>query len=153
MLVFGGKDEKQIDGNIIRDIINDKGGGNLRAVVEEKRGRGRPPKGSGKGGIKTVSTELDENQQKALDELYRPENWAAVASIPFNLRKAMTGSKVFELDAEEKALLGSPLSMMIRSLGILDPKYIAMTVFFSNLTAIWTEKEILYRAQLKKEVE
>lgn len=150
MGIFGGKEDVTTNKS---DLGTDAGKPNLSEVVAEKKGRGRPKGGGGKGGVKTVQPELDENQQKALDELYRPENWAAVAAIPFNLRKAMTGSKVFELDSEEKALLGSPLSMMMRSLGILDPKYIAMTVFFSNLTAIWTEKEILYRAQLKKEVE
>jgi len=105
--------------------------------IEEKGKRGRKPKSE------TLQDEL-------VKDLYKPSIWQEVSALPFNIRKAMTGDEVFELNKDQKESLGAPLALIMKMLVEIDPKYLALTVFFINLGTIWTEKEIIYSMKKKK---
>lgn len=105
--------------------------------IEEKGKRGRKNKSE------TLQDEL-------VKDLYKPSIWQEVASLPFNIRKAMTGDEVFDLNKDQKESLGAPLALVMKMLVEIDPKYLALTVFFINLGTIWSEKEIIYSLKKKK---
>jgi len=105
--------------------------------IEEKGKRGRKPKSE------TLQDEL-------VKDLYKPSIWQEVSALPFNIRKAMTGDEVFELNKDQKESLGAPLALIMKMLVEIDPKYLALTVFFINLGTIWSEKEIIYSMKKKK---
>lgn len=126
----------------------DQGGLTLAQGIEEKkRGRGRPPGSGGKSRAGAVPDGLPPDSGIGVEELYKAENWEEVAALPFNVRKAMTGSEVFELSKKQKEVLGRSLAASMRLLGVIDPKYVALVLFGVNLSTIWAEKEILYRLE------
>jgi len=89
-------------------------------------------------------------QDELVKDLYKPSIWSEIGSLPFNVRKAMTGSDIFSLSKDQKDSLGVPLSMLMKTLVDIDPKYVALVVFCVNLGTIWTEKEILFAIEKKK---
>jgi len=109
----------------------------LDTPTDEKRGRGRPKGPSAKGRADTIPSELSKT-------LFDGKAWEEVAALPFNVRKLMTGSRVFELDRPQKEILGSSLGAVMEALGVLDPKYLALTVFSVNMATIFAEKEVAY---------
>ncbi len=133
-----------IEGNISGDKTSDisleeleKRRSERLGILPKKDGRGRKPKSE------TLQDELTK-------DLYKPAIWQEVASLPFNIRKAMTGSEIFNLNKDQKEALGSPLAMIMKMLVEIDPKYLALMVFSINLGTIWAEKEILWNIEKKK---
>ena len=89
---------------------------------------------------KIVSPEL----AAAYDELYKGKNWEEIGALYFNIRLAMTGDQIFKLDRDQKETLGSSLAVVMKSLMVIDPKYVALAVFGINLSTIVAEKEIIH---------
>jgi hypothetical protein len=148
MGLFGDKESEKIP-----DSTQSLGSGNkdikpslaeLEAGYLEKHGI--TPKG--KRGRKPKSDSVQDELTKAL---FKPEIWTEVAALPFNIRKAMTGSEIFDLNDDQKKALGTPLSLMMQLLIEIDPKYLALAAFSINLTTIWAEKEIEFSMQKRKE--
>lgn len=110
----------------------------------KKRGR---PAGIGNKAAKSKSDDL----QAGLEDLYKPEAWEEVAALPFNVRRAMTGSEVFELSKPQKSILGASLAASMKTLELIDPKYVALTVLAINMTTIFAEKEVQYRISKKRD--
>lgn len=126
-----------------------EGAGTLTAKLEEKRrGRGRPPKSGSGARPQDLSDGLYKDSQRELEELYKGENWEEIAALPFNIRRAMTGSDIFTLSKHQKTILGSSLAASMKLLGLINPKYVAFTILAVNMVTIFAEKEILYRLSL-----
>lgn len=101
----------------------------------------------GKRGRKPKSETLQDELTK---DLFKPSVWQEVSALPFNIRKAMTGSQIFDLNSDQKQALGGPLAMIMKLLVEIDPKYLALMVFSINLGSIWAEKEILWSMEKKR---
>ena len=106
-------------------------------IVEKTEKRGR------KGKSENIQDEL-------VKDLYKPSVWSEVGCFPFTIRKAMTGDEIFDLSKEQKESLGAPLALIMKMLVEIDPKYLALTVFFINLGTIWAEKELIYSMKKAK---
>ncbi len=132
----GGDSKDNKDAALSLEELEKRRNERLGIVPKEKRGR--------KSKSEIVQDELTK-------DLFKPSVWSEVAALPFNVRKAMTGSEIFDLNKDQKDALGTPLSMVMKMLVEIDPKYLALLVFSINLGTIWTEKEILYSMQKKKE--
>lgn len=113
-----------------------------------KRKRGRPPGTGPKPRVDALPSERKENPPPVFDG----KAWEAVAALPFNVRKAMTGSEIFALDKEERKILGDSLAAVMNTLIQLDPRYVALAVFTTNITSIFAERELAYRLTRKKDV-
>jgi len=127
------------------------GGGttpNREILDKAKEGSGKDNGGAGKVSRKRKSKGV---QADLPAHLFKGKNWQGVASLPFNVRKAMTGSDVFNLDDDQKEILGDGLGAVMQALGAIDPKYLALTVFSVNLLSIWGEKEAIYALGNRKE--
>lgn len=139
--------EKTADGG---SMGADQGGGVVVPPTpepEEKRGRGRPKGSSGKAGAGTVPSGLQDAHKAIIEELYKSALWSEVGAFPFNVRKVMTGSDVFTLTSKQKEILGTSLAMTMRSFGVVDPKYAALSVLLINFATIMAEMEVKYRAE------
>lgn len=143
--------EKQTTG----DSVPNSGLQDLKdRLTGAKRGRGRPKGSCGSPRLESSAPKPPEVNQAMLDELYKGENWEEVASLPFNVRKIMTGSEIFNLSKTQKSTLGTSLATMLKTFEIVNPKYVAMSIFFISLSTIWAEKEIEYSlTKPKKEKE
>ncbi|RWZ85539.1 MAG: hypothetical protein EO766_16640 [Hydrotalea sp. AMD] len=129
-----------------------KGGSSpLSGYEEKRRGRGRPPGSGAKPRPGSLSDKPQEADTAGLDELYKGENWQEIAALPFNVRRAMTGSDVFQLDSKQKKILGDSLAASMKLLGMIDPKYVALTIFGVNITTIWAEKELIYALEKRSQ--
>lgn len=137
------EEEKPINGNISGGEDSSKGLEELEKRRNERLGilpkRGKKPR------AETLQDELTK-------DLFKPIVWKEVASLPFNIRKAMTGSQIFDLNEDQKNALGGPLAMIMKLLVEIDPKYLALMVFSINLGSIWAEKEILWSMEKKKHI-
>jgi len=137
-LSFTGVDQSDGAGGASKDLSAVKEAVERGEGERPKRGRGRPKGSGGKNGSHDLPAELD-------DVLFSGKAWEEIAALPFNVRRVMTGSRVFELETSQKKILGESLGAVMKALAIIDPKYVALSVFSINMTSIFAEKEIAYQ--------
>lgn len=117
--------------------------GDLAAARSELRGnRG---KRTSKGEREAANADL----QRDLDKLYTPENWKAIATMYHDARYVSTGHPAFRLSDDTQNSLGVSLAASARLLLKIDPGYIALIIFTSNLGKAIAISEAQYSASKK----
>lgn len=140
------KEEKEsVEGSVSSSQDTDKTLEELEKRRAERLGIIQP----GKRGRRPKAEALQDELTK---DLFKPSVWQEVSALPFNIRKAMTGSEIFDLNSDQKQALGGPLALIMKMLVEIDPKYLALLVFSINLGSIWTEKEILWSIEKRKHI-
>jgi hypothetical protein len=114
----------------------------VRSELRKNRVRG------GKLEREAASAEL----QRELDKLYTPENWKAIGSMYFDARYVTTGDDLFRLTESEQTTLGTSLAASARLLLKIDPGYIALIIFMSNMGKMIAVKEVQYSQKKKRSV-
>lgn len=115
------------------------------------RGRGRP-KGSFKkspGNAKPdPSANFDDGRRAELqaqfDRLYDPVVWEGIVAAPANIALAFTGSKIWDLPADEKKTLAIQASVTARCFAVADPKYLALTMLSISILTIYGGRALQY---------
>jgi hypothetical protein len=87
--------------------------------------------------------------QRDLDKLYTPENWKAIATMYHDARYVSTGHPAFRLSDDTQNSLGVSLAASARLLLKIDPGYIALIIFTSNLGKAIAISEAQYSASKK----
>jgi hypothetical protein len=114
-----------------------------------RRGPGRPP-GSGKG--PATPKAIDPKLAAQLQKLFTPKQWRMVVSLYPNARFAITGWEGFKLTQEEGDMLSESLSVMMETLVMIDPKYLALMLFGVNFFGVIASKEMQFAAVRKKAI-
>lgn len=99
-----------------------------------------------------VEVAQQEAAQKALlEQLFDNENWEELAKLPFDIRYALTGFEYFRLDERQTRILGRSMGTCMQMLLQIDPRWVALIVFSTNMGVFWTDKELAYRQYLKQQ--
>jgi hypothetical protein len=123
--------------------VNDTRSGEILAQAKAKRGRPRGP-GRGAGAAKDRVSEED---AKALEALFSPEQWKGVVSAPADAACALTGSKTWELSDPEKATLAIGAANTARHFATFHPKWLALTLFSMSAMTIYGSHFVAYKLE------
>lgn len=117
-------------------------------VENAKRGEtgGKNASKSGSGG--RVSGGLAEAAKK----MFEPEAWKAIVRMPFSLGKVITGRKCWDLEKTQEDTLATSTSATAEYFLQIDPKYVVLTLFLMNWSAVLTEKFMANAVERNKEL-
>jgi hypothetical protein len=117
-------------------------------VENAKRGEasGKTPKGAGSGS--RVSGGLAEAAKK----MFEPEAWKAIVRMPFSLGKVITGRKCWDLEKTQEDTLATSTSATAEYFLQVDPKFVVLTLFLMNWSAVLTEKFMANAVERNKEL-
>lgn len=137
------------------DRGGDAGFPDLAAVREEIRKSRGTGKSAGKRAKGRTAEEVPDDGGIGITEqdvanLFSGEKWEELPNLYPQARYAMTGWDGFLLSDDQKKVLGSTLAATMKMLLQIDPRYIAMTLFFTNYLGIIGSKELAWH-NIKKE--
>jgi hypothetical protein len=129
------------------DSPPDNGGGEAAADLAAARSELR---GNRKRISKIDREAANADLQRELDKLYTPENWKAIATMYHDARYVSTGDDCFRLGDDVQNSLGVSLAASARLLLKIDPGYIALIIFTTNLGKAIAVSEAQYSAKKKR---
>lgn len=149
------------------DLSTDKGNAAAGAAVSHAaetiaraRGRGRPrksvdgtPAGASAAAKKQELAAAQERMERALKEIYKPENWEPIVRAPADLMQALTGDKLWEIPPPEIKTLATQTSLMAQYFVQTDPKWIAVFMFSFSVLTVYGSRTMMHLKKLKAERE
>jgi len=111
----------------------------IPGVSEGKPGRGRPPKNPAPKGP---------DKSEIIAELFTPEQFISISTLPFDLAQAATGWDGWELDEKEERLLATSAAATAREFlkgASFDPKWVILSMFALNLGKLIASRAIAYK--------
>lgn len=143
-----------------KTILEDAGNRAAGAVAAKAQERIEKARGSANTAAKeNPQTQVDkqvEKQnkelQKALDNLYKPENFAPLMRAPADIMLAITGDELWDIKEKEMAVLSASAANTARYFLAADPKWIALTIFASAIMTSYGSRTILYLRKRGKNV-
>lgn len=88
--------------------------------------------------------------QKALDNLYKPENFAPLMRAPADIMLAITGDDIWNIGDKEMAVLSASAANTARYFLEANPKWIALTIFASAIMTSYGSRTVMYLRKRKK---
>jgi len=141
MFGFGEKDSENTQDN----VSSSAWGSQLSSAVADLRKAGMGSKGRAKADGKGHESEksgsgISAKDADKLSKMFQPEKWKPLVRAPFNLLKAKTGRKCWELDEKETDTLAETTSATAEHFLHVDPKYMILTLFVFNWGLIVADK-------------
>lgn len=95
--------------------------------------------------------QLEEHLRGQMELFYRPEAFRGLVRAPADIAMAMTGSKRFDLSKEEIETLSINAAMTTQLFGVVNPKWMALTLFSLSILTIYGTRTSLYFLDKRQE--
>lgn len=119
-----------------------------KIVQEKRRELNRNPVGdSAIAESNKVDLQLQQQKeamQKAIDLLYKPENFRGIFRAPADAMLALTGDKVWNVSKEETDTMASTGMVTMQFFMQSDPKWLALTLFSMSIFSVYGSRTAAY---------
>jgi hypothetical protein len=122
------------------------------SILSERRSSRGRPKGSrnrssvGEGSERPLTPE----EQRALEELFKPAQWRGLVRAPADAALFLTGSKTWELSAEETDQLAIGAANTARYFAPQHPKWLALSLFAMSVITIYGTHFVAWRLEQQR---
>lgn len=94
--------------------------------------------------IASKQAQLEEQLRGQMELFYRPEAFRGLVRAPADIAMAITGSKRFDISKEEVETLSINAAMTTQLFGVVNPKWMALTLFSLSILTIYGTRTGLY---------
>lgn len=121
------------------------------SILSERRSNRGRPKGSrnrstvGEGSERPLTPE----EQRALEELFKPAQWKGLVRAPADAALFLTGSKAWELSEAETDQLAIGAATTARYFAPSHPKWLALSLFAMSLITVYGTHFVAWRLEQK----
>lgn len=127
----------------------------VASAIAQARRAGRKNTQTAKEGKKddggtSGGSNLSRQTQEQIARLFTPKQWESIAKMPFAFAEMATGSRHFALEKEEVDTLSVGLACTAEHFMLLEPKWVALTLFLTNMSGMLAFKYAAYKRDEEK---
>ena len=140
-----------------KTVLADSGGRASAAIAAKAAAKLKSIKSTANNEPGSAASELDKEKQKqvrelqkALENLYKPENFAPLMRAPADIMLAISGDELWNIGDKEMAVLSSGAANTARYFLAADPKWIALALFATAIATSYGSRTVMYMRKKSK---